>query len=186
MRLQAERRVNYRAEVGIAEKRTAMDIAELENAESFEIGRKLRNRDIDLADPEITPLDECAVAERGCRRDHGSLAGKLDHAPAVCVCLGRPALQHEARRDLEDDCRRGEHEVKEGAGPEKRADPWRDVKLREDRRKRQRVAAEYDPGKSDDTEARGNELAAAKPARSGAEEDHGDPRLHQEKYANDQ
>ena len=74
---------------------------------------------VDLADPEITPLDERPVPEHRRRRDHRSLAGKLDHAPTVCVGLGRPALQHEAGQDVEHDCRRGEQQVEEGAGAKK-------------------------------------------------------------------
>ena len=87
VRTSLERRVDDAAEIAIAEKSASMDVAQLQDPQAFQIGRQLRNGDIDLAHLKVEALHESAVPEHRDRRGHNRISGGREDAPPACIGL---------------------------------------------------------------------------------------------------
>ena len=85
IRLQFIQHVDGVARVPDAQPGADVKIAQLADAESYEVGMKVRDRQIDLFDMKVDPLDDGAERRHGERRGNGDGSRRVDQARGVAA-----------------------------------------------------------------------------------------------------
>ena len=153
--------VDHPRQLGLAQERAEVDVAELQDAQAVEIQRQAGQRHVHFAHAEIQALDQGSVTHDGERSGHQDVTGGVERAPAARVDVGAQLLPNGLERQVHRQNGGGGDEIGQDAGAQDQGDMPGDSQAGDQLRKTERISGQQHGVEKKDRAARGG----ARPSR---------------------